>query len=423
MRRRSPIAWTAAVVLAACVTRAPRPTVDQQLGLAANALADGALEDARELVAEVRQRDPWHIGAARWSALLADMLWRDDEAIREQTVAVRLARRDGDRDQIAELRGRLGELLFQSGRWGESASPLLDGAVGEHFERRRAFAILAASLPFMRRFSGPLVNEQPLLRGSMPEFVCGTRERLRPFMIDTGTSMTTVASGFADELGVRNKQPAGNVLDGAGRELPARVGSLPDFRIGSVDIGAVPVMVVDDSALELRDLHGGPERVPRGVLGLDLLAACRLTVDPERGSVVIELSQGLPENESVQCLRVDGRCIVPVSVAGRRLWFVLDTGASHSSLTTRGLEDLPGGGGRAMPTFRRVRTVGGGVLSVREVRDLVLQCSDARFLQVTLPVVDRGARGVFPIHGVLGNDLLNSCRLTFDRGRARLTVL
>jgi len=125
----------------------------------------------------------------------------------------------------------------------------------------------------------------------------------------------------------------------------------------------------------------------------------------------------------VQCVRAEGRCLAPVFVEGVRLWFVLDTGASHSSLTTAGVGALPGGDARTVPSFRRVRTVGGGLVAVREVRDLVLRCSEARFLGVTLPVVPRAASSLFPVHGVLGVDLLSRCRVTLDRGRARLLAV
>lgn len=411
------------LVVVSCITRSVVTTIDAKLELAATALREGRLEEAVEIIAEARKRDPQHVNAARSSALIADLMWRDDVAIREQLAAIRLARPSGDPEDLARLRGQLGEQLFQAGRWGESSTPLLAGAIGVDFERRRAFAVIAASLPFVRHFSGPLVTEQPLLSGKAPEFICGTSGRLRPFAIDTGTSMTTVAGTFADELGVRQKRSAGFALDGAGRQLPIEVGLLPRFCVGNVDIGAVPVLIVTDRALQLRDLHGGPERVPRGVLGLDLIAACRLTLDPERGSVVLELPQGLPAQDSVQCVRAEGRCLLPVVVEGKRLWFVLDTGASHSSLTTLGLQKMPRGEERAVVSFRRVRTVGGGLVAVREVRDLVLRCSDARFLRVTLPVVNRGSSSLFPVHGVLGIDLLSRCRVTLDRGRARLTAL
>jgi hypothetical protein len=108
-----------------------------------------------------------------------------------------------------------------------------------------------------------------------------------------------------------------------------------------------------------------------------------------------------------------------VTIEGRRMWFILDTGASHSSLTEAGLLALPGGEGRAIENFRRVLTPGGVKHSVSEVQDLSLSVSDVRF-GVDLPVVPRETNGLFPAHGVLGADLIMRCRTTFDGGRIRL---
>jgi len=410
--------------LAACTTRRPEPPIAQTLDQIATALAAGNLERATELAARTRSRHPGDPDVAAWSSVVADLVWQDDRAVGEQIAALRNARTAGvPQEALRPISGRLGDLLFQSGRWGECSGPLLGGAVAEDAVRRRAFATVASTLAYLRKPSGPLLTEQPLLPGDGPEFVCGAGDKLRPFAIDTGTSMTTIARSFAAELGVRNQLPAGEALDGTGQKLAIDVAAIDGFTVGDVGLGAVPVLIVDDAALRLRDLYGGPERVPRGVLGLDILAAFRLTLDPERRSVVLELPRGLPEGESVQCVRAEGRCLAPVHVEGVRLWFVLDTGASHSSMTPAGLLALPGGEGRAVPSFRRVRTVGGGLVAVREVKDLVLRCSEARFVGVTLPVVPRTAGVLFPVHGVLGVDLLGRCRVTLDRGRARILGL
>lgn len=421
MRCRGTLLLVACCVwpVAACRTRHREVPFEQQLQAVALALREGRLEGAAELLAAVRARYGNQAAVATWSSVLAELLWRDDEAVREMHAAVRAAVAAGaPAEEVAELRGRLGDLLFQAGRWGEAWTALLaDSPVSP---QRAAFATVAAELPSVRQPRGPLLTEQPLLPGDTPEFVCGSGGRQRPFAIDTGTSMTTLGRSFAEELAVAHRVAAGEALDSGGRKLPIEVGVLPHFQIGDVDMGATPVLVVDDAALRLRDLFGGAERVPRGVLGLDLLAAMRLSIDPERASVTLELPRGLPEDQSVQCVRVDGRCLAPVTIEGVRFWFVLDTGASHSSLSDAGLARLPDGDARAVPTYRRVRTVGGGTVAVREVRGLVLRCSEARFAGVTLPVVPRGQGGTFPVHGVLGIDLLGRCRLTLDRGRARL---
>src|SRR5690606_34925941 len=106
-----------------------------------------------------------HVNAARWGSLIADLLWRDETAINEQMTAIRLARQAGlageagqageasQAEKLAAMRGQLGDLLFQAGRWGESSTPLLAGANGPDLERRRSFAVVAAALPFVRQFS------------------------------------------------------------------------------------------------------------------------------------------------------------------------------------------------------------------------------------------------------------------------------
>ena len=420
-RHRALLLFACALLpVAACRSRHREVSFEQQLQAVAQSLREGRLEAAAELLAATRARHGNQAAVAVWSSVLAELTWRDEDAVRDMNTAVRAAVATGAPPvELAELRGRLGDLLFQAGRWGE-AWTALTSAEAPTSPQRAAFATVAAELPSVRQPRGPLLTEQPLLPGDAPEFVCGSGDRKRPFAIDTGTSMTTLGRSFAEELAVAHRVAAGEALDSGGRKLPIEVGVLPHFQVGDVDMGATPVLVVDDAALRLRDLFGGAERVPRGVLGLDLLAAMRLSIDPERASVTLELPRGLPTDQSVQCVRVDGRCLAPVTIEGVRFWFVLDTGASHSSLSDAGLARLPDGDARAVPTYRRVRTVGGGTVAVREVRGLVLRCSEARFSGVTLPVVPRGQGGTFPVHGVLGIDLLGRCRLTLDRGRARL---
>ncbi len=410
------------LALSACTVRPPELSPAEVLDGVARALREGNLDKAVEDTGRLRAAVPLDVGAALWSSVVADLLWHDDEAVQHQLAAVRNGR-NSEKAADADHRGRLGDLLFQCGRWGEAVPALRDGAVGADAERRLAFAALSEQLPFLRRQSGPLLTEQRLLADDVPEFLCGSGDRQRPFAIDTGTSMTTLSQGLAQELEVRKRQRAGAAVDGLGRNLAVEVGVLDRFVVGDVDLGSVPVLVVTDEALRLRDMFGGPERVPQGVLGLDLIAAFRMTLDPERGSVVLELPRGLPESDSVQCVRAEGRCLLPVTVEGVQLWFVLDTGASHSSLTSAGLQALPGGDARAVPSFRRVRTVGGSIVTVREVRDLVLRTSKARFRSVTLPVVPRGTSEFFPVHGVIGIDLLSRCRVTLDGGRARLQAV
>lgn len=406
--------------LAACNVPPPPPSVSQLLEAVEQAVRAGEPERAAEAAERLRAMAPHDVGTLLWSAVVAELRWRDDEAIRYQQAALRALRGVADADLEAVVRGRLGDLLFQAGRFAEAAPELRRGAIGPDAARRSACAGLAPWLPARRRPIGPLATEQPLLDGDLPELLCGTGSRRRPFAIDTGSSWTTLSASLAAELGLHQRRPAGTAFDGLGRPLPVSAGVLEGFRVGEVQLGAVPVVVVEDQAMALRDLFGGPSRLPPGVLGLDLIATLRLTLSPERDSVVLALPAGGLDDDAEACVRADGRCLLPVVVEGVRLWFVLDTGASHSSLTPAGLQALPGGDARAVEAFRRVRAVGGSATAVREVRGLTLQTSAARFHEVSLPVVARGVGSLFPVHGVLGFDLLRACRTTFDSGFVRL---
>lgn len=417
-RRATGLAIASAVLVAACASRPPQPSPTELVGEVLSLLAVGDVEAADQLSDRAQRRYPADGGVAACRATVHDLFWRDDLAIAAWRDVVSSKDRAGWTQ--AEARGRLGDQLFAAGRFGESLAPLLAGAVGADSVRRRSLVAVARELPFRRKQSGQLVAEQPLLEGALPEFACTIGELRRPFAVDTGSSMTAVSRTLAQQGAARATSDAGAIPDGTGKMIPASFGVLDGFAVGEIWFGSVPVLVVDDERLAMRDLYGGPERVPVGVLGLDLLSQFRMTLDPVRRSLVLELPRGLPAASSVQCLRSQGRCLVPVAIEGEQLWFVLDTGASHSSLTQQGLAKLPGGESRATPGFRRVRTAAGGGLSVREVRNLVLRVSQTRFSGVDLPVVTRESRGLVPVHGVLGIDLLRQCRMTIDGGRARM---
>jgi predicted aspartyl protease len=419
------VAAPKAVALILCVACAAPPppdvTPEESAAAIAMALQGGRLEQAVAARALARDRHPGNTLVLFWSATVSALLWDDDRAAHELAAAMRI---DANEHTLpGDCSGILGDLLFQAGRFGESAAPLLGGTAAADAARRRAFAALAQKLPARRKAVTPLATERAASKGELPEFECAVGVRRRGFAIDTGSSMTTVSRSLANELSARDLFPAGNAIDGAGRSVKVDAAVLDPFAVGDVDLGAVPVLVVDDSMFALRDLFGGPERPVHAVLGLDHLSLFRITFDPVRSSVTFELPRGLPPSDSVQCVRADGRCLVPVLLDSVRMWFVLDTGASNSSLTEAGLQALPGGSERAVQAFRRVRTLAGATVAVRSVHDLALRVDRVRFRGQELPIVQRSAGSSFPVHGVLGADLLLRCRLTLDSGRVRLEAV
>lgn len=403
---------------AACVaTAAPGFVESYRLTIDA-ALRAGDPAVAADTLARARQRFPDDPDLRAWSAVVEQIHWRDLAALDDLRELER--RRDYGTLGREEIMGRIGELLFAIGSYAESRPFLTAGGVGTGADRRLALARVTRDLPRSRRALSDLAAELPLRGGPLPELLCRIGARQRPFVLDTGASFTTITRSLARDLGVIDTIDAGLGRDGIGQSFPVAFAVVQDFGLGRIELGDIPVVVVADQHLAMRDTFGEADVRPLGVVGLDVLARFRVSFDPERESVVFELPRGLDAVSSVECVQYGGNCLVPVQVEGRRLWFVLDTGASHSSLTGAGVLALPGGDRRAVDAYRRVRSPGGTQHVVRRVPGLTLTIAQLRFAGVDLPVVLRPPSGLFPVHGVLGVDLLLACRTTFDRGRLRL---
>ncbi len=388
------------------------------------ALRAGDVLTTEGLLARARQRFPVDLDVLRFDALVADMRWRDEIAIADLKAICRLG---SDPAAVAEASGRAGEKLFMVGYWRESES-LLRAAVeagGESQERarRHAWAELAGRLPTIWRGPSSVEATAPLAHERLPEILLGVGERGGAFVLDTGATLTTLSLSLASALRVEPLLPGGQVSDGAGRPFPVQYGILQELLVGAVRLGPLPVLVVSDQVLAMRDLFGGPGRAVDGLLGLDVIGRFRVEVDAVARRLTIASPRGLAAAHAVPALRVDGGLRIPVVVEGRSLWFQLDTGASHSSLTPAGVRELPGGDDRAAAGFRVVHSPGGTRYSVRELRGLEVRASGAAFAGIDLPVVDRpGGETGLPLHGVLGADLVSRCRMVFDSGRVALEV-
>ncbi len=385
------------------------------------ALRSGDLKRAEEVLEEAREVFPRDSSVRLWSSQIASMRWDDAGALAD----LEAVRASGDYGGFSreELEGKIGDLLFRIGRYGKSVGHLRAGRVGDLAAARDAWSGVALQLPYECPTPEIETAELPLVEGALPELICSIGDVQHPFVLDTRATFSTVTQSLAEELGVTHILPAGDAIDGIGNRFPSSMGILPTFSVGSSEIGPLPVLVVEDRALTLRDWLGGAGRSPQALVGQDVLRRFRVTFDPSRRSVVFQPSRGLSDVESIPCLAVEANLVVPVRVEGRDLWFVLDTGSSGSSLSKEGLRALPGGELRAMDNITRLYSPSGASFSVRMVRGLVLHVSDVTFRGVDLPVVDRGHTEVFPVHGVLGADLIMRCRSTLDDGRIRIELL
>lgn len=320
----------------------------------------------------------------------------------------------------SELMGRIGEQLFALGRYGESIEYLRAGSSGPGGNQRRAKALLALAMPYARDEPEFGQVEIPLFQETWPKARMMLGRQEEPVVVDTGSSMTTLSQGLARELGVTDQASFGLVHDSLGGQHAAWIGILPSLDIGTVALRNVPVLIVEDSRLALQDAFGGPRHPPRAILGLDVLTRFLLTMDPVQGTLRLEESRPHRGSVVMAARFVDGCMVIPIKVDGVEMWFILDSAASHSSLTETGLHALPGGTRRAQPELRRPKSLSGRSYITRKATGVVMQTPELQFTNLELPVVRRLGQGLFPVHGVIGADLLRYCRVTMGAGGVRL---
>jgi predicted aspartyl protease len=238
------------------------------------------------------------------------------------------------------------------------------------------------------------------------------------WFVDTGYSYSTCDDDLIDALGL---SPTGRVqVRGELGEVEAQKVSLPAMTLGGHTVDGLVCIVRDlDATSSLSD----PTEVPiAGVIGMDVLRRFRLRFDPTLGTMTL-LDPALAEpllafDEGVQRLKRKGlRARVGLEVDGRRVWPILDTGASQTYLDGAQLGLEPS----AVAENVEVRGTGAsGTLRRRVVSyDLAaVQVGSWPVEQVT--VTERTRRWREP--GLLGLDLLSQFEqdYDFDRGLVRL---
>src|SRR5690606_25183930 len=248
--------------VAACTVfgGADRRTPAALLHATQQALRAGDVLAMESLLARARQRFPVDADVLLYDALLADMRWHDDIGLADLRAAAAAGHPQIPR---AELEGRVGDKLFALGSWAESAPLLRAGAAGGDESaraRRRAWAELADVLPAVHRDPASVQAQVEFNPAQVPELLLGLGDRGGAFVLDTGATFTTLSESLAARLRVDAKVEAGEVRDGAGRPFAACFARLPALMIGGLRLGPMPVLVVRDQTLSMRDLFGGPGR-------------------------------------------------------------------------------------------------------------------------------------------------------------------
>jgi hypothetical protein len=236
------------------------------------------------------------------------------------------------------------------------------------------------------------------------------------FWLDTGSSLTMLASDVARDL---NIGPLGadtlEIVTSTGRvkAIPALV---PQLQIGQLIVQNAPTMIVDETMMQMSE----PRPVDRsqpvkidGIIGFDIIRQLDLEMDYGEGSIRLRNPATMRREPDRNMFWVGLPVVRLTSTDGIPLHFGLDTGAQVTFVTETLLDKLQLSAARM--ESRRVGGLGGEI----SLRAPVLP--DLRVLVGTFPILFRGAVVRAPVYqvlasldGVLGGDIWNSGIVRID---------
>jgi hypothetical protein len=236
------------------------------------------------------------------------------------------------------------------------------------------------------------------------------------FWLDTGSSMTMLASDVARDLNVVPLVPDTlEIVTSTGR-VKAHPALLPLLQIGTIVVRNAPTMIVDEGLMQMRE----PKLVEMtskvkidGIIGFDIIRQLDLEVDYGETQLRIR-NPAFSRRESDRNMFWVGLPVVRLmSGDGVPLHFGLDTGAQQTFVTETMLDKLQMQAARV--ESRRVGGLGGEI----SLRAPVLP--DVRLFVRNFPILFRSAVVRAPVYqvlasldGVLGGDVWNSGIVRID---------
>lgn len=236
------------------------------------------------------------------------------------------------------------------------------------------------------------------------------------FWLDTGSSMTMLASDVARDLNIEPiVSDTLEIVTSTGR-VKANPALLPRLQIGQLVVRNAPTMIVDESLMRMRE----PKPIERsvhvkidGIIGFDIIRQLDLEVDYGEGTLRVR-NPAISRRESERNMFWVGLPIVRLTSSdGVPLHFGLDTGAQQTFVTETLLDRLQLKAARI--ESRRVGGLGGEI----SLRAPVLP--DVRLFLRGFPILFRSAVVRAPVYqvlasldGVLGGDVWNSGVVRID---------
>ncbi len=237
----------------------------------------------------------------------------------------------------------------------------------------------------------------------------------RHFWLDTGASMSLIASDVAAACGVRPFGGDTLAIAAATARVAARPAVAAELDIGKVVVRNLPVAILDPSALRLdtRVANGRAEAVKiDGVVGSDVLRRLNVVLDVSAGTVALSRPMGKPLRDRT-LLWLGFPVVRLLTRDGQPVLFGIDTGADTSIVTSAWLSKTPDpqlATGHA--TLQGIG--GGGVTALPIVHRVVISDGTYALRLLDVPLVRERRQTFVAFDGVIGANVLSRASIRMD---------
>jgi len=316
-------------------------------------------------------------------------------------------------------------------KWKELAAlPLRESRVDTLDRDRAGVEVWAAAFKDAapRRFvfpPGPVVLPLSMSVAGTPVIPVMVNGRRKFFWLDTGSSMSIIASDVAEECGVKPLvKDTLEVATTTGR-ISARPASIEQLDIGGITVANSTGMIVESGLLEVY-VDETPTRTKRlpidGIIGFDIISRLNMRLDYSDGTVVLTKSVRAEGDEKQRNFFWVGTPIVRlVAPGGVPLHLGLDTGSQETYATERLLTKT------RTRTFVGERTRIGGFGGTKEFRgtfitELRLSLRGKAPLFQKVLVFAPAVSTFVNLDGVLGNDIARTGVIRLDAANGVFSV-
>lgn len=254
----------------------------------------------------------------------------------------------------------------------------------------------------------PVILPLTLSAAATPVIPVEINGKPKLFWLDTGSSMSIVASDVAAECGVEALvSDTLEVATTTGR-VPARPAVIKLLQLGGISITNSAAMIVSSNLMQVRmgdaDATAAATKID-GIVGFDIISRLNIRIDYLNSTVTLAKSVKMPGRSSTRNLFWVGTPIVRlIASGGVPVHLGLDTGAQETYATERIL------GKFRVPTFLGERQHVGGFAGTKKfrgrfIRDIRLSLGRRNLLFQKLLIFAPAAASVVNLDGVLGSDV------------------